>query len=230
MSFFSSLKKAVKKVGSAHVKLATAPLRAHRAVAKAATKGALRVTKGVVTAHARVSPTALVVRRLRSAAARAPTTPIQQAKATGWRAPAIVRGAVASGGGYGGGGAAYAYDEGSDSPDEIFDDGELPTVPPPDDDEEDQELAGFDYNDYFEGGQLAGWTDDLAKIGVDLAKGAASGALTTVARGLSPTVSPKVPPPAPGMSMTAKLAIAAAVGVPVVYLLTRKRGGTPVAA
>jgi hypothetical protein len=99
--------------------------------------------------------------------------------------------------------------------------------------DEDQELADFDYNDYFEGGQLAGWTDDLKKIGVDLAKGAASGALTTVAKGLSTTGSPSAPPPPPpGMSGTAKLAIAAAVGVPILYLLTRKRSAsaTPVAA
>lgn len=214
MSFFSSIKNAVKKIGSAHVKVATAPLRVTR-----------RATKAV----ARVSPAAVVVRRLRSAAARAPITPFAKAKADGWQAPTSWRGgatAAAYGGG-GGGGGPQRYSEEYDGDDE------LPVVPSPveDDEDDDGQMAGADvYARHF--GQLAGWTDDLKKIGVDLAKGAASGALTTVARGLSPTVSPRLPPPPPpGMSSTAKIAIGVAIGVPVIYLLTRRRGSsTPVAA
>jgi len=93
-------------------------------------------------------------------------------------------------------------------------------------------MSADDYYRHFDREeQLAGWTDDLAKIGVNLAKGAASGALTSVARGLTPSAPAAPPPPPPGMSMTAKLAIGAAVAVPTLYLLTRKRSSpSPVAA
>ncbi len=220
MTFFSSLKKVIGKAP-------TTPARPGTAVAK--------IAQGVRSGVRSVAPTAPVRRgtavasALRVAAARLPTTPIGQAKARGWRPPTAWKGAAAAYGGGGGGGGARRSQE------EFFDeDDDLPAVPPPDDDDDDQaELAGVDvYMRHFGPMQLEGWTDDLAKIGVDLAKGAASGALTTVARGLSPTVAPKAPPPPPqGMSMTAKLAIGAAVAVPVLYLLTRKRSSpTPVAA
>jgi len=206
MSFFSSLKKAVSKVG--------APVRGMKAVTPPRP-----VPKGKAIARA-----------IRSVAARAPTTPFATARAQGWRAPAGWKGAAAAYRGGGAGGGAGRSDE------EFFEEDDDPpaTASPPDWDEDDgAELGGVEvYRRHFREMQLEGWTDDLAKIGVDLAKGAASGALTTVARGLSPTVAPKAPPPPPpGMSTTAKLAIGAAVAVPVLYLLTRKRSSpTPVAA
>ncbi len=166
-----------------------------------------------------------VASALRVAAARAPTTPIRATSARGWKGAAA---AYRGGGGAGAGARRSA---------EFFDDDDLPASAPDDDGDGDTddgaELGSVDvYRRHFSRMQLSGWTDDLAKIGVDLAKGAASGALTTVARGLSPTVAPKAPPPPPpGMSTTAKLAIGAAVAVPVLYLLTRKRSAaTPVAA
>lgn len=160
---------------------------------------------------------AVVASKLRAAAKVAPTTPIGRAKARGWRPPAIRRGG-------GGGGGAYDYDDG-------FYDDRYHVPPPEDGDDADLQGAGAEeyYRHFDREDQLAGWTDDLAKIGVNLAKGAASGALSTVARGLTPTVAAPPPPP-PGMSTTAKLAIGAAVAVPALYLLTRKRSSAPVAA
>jgi hypothetical protein len=103
-----------------------------------------------------------------------------------------------------------------------------------DDDRDDggEELSGIDYDAYIDGGGgLAGFTDDLQRIGVNLAKGAASGILSAGSKALSPAqASPSLTPQPKGMSTTAKLAIGAAVAVPLLFVLTRRRSAsTPVA-
>ncbi len=135
--------------------------------------------------------------------------------------------AYSSGGGssYGGGRSRSDY---SPEPSYGTDDGgggELPVVP---DGETDEEQLGdadaIDYGAHFSGaaGGLAGWTDDLKKIGVQLGKGAASGILTSAASAIAGKKSTTPPPPPPGVSPAI---IAAGVGVAVVggFLLLRRR-------
>lgn len=108
----------------------------------------------------------------------------------------------------------------------------------------DEDATAIDYDRHFSGAAgLSGWSDSL----LSLAKGAASGALTTGAAILS---KPKPPTAAELEAMklqaaaaaeaakkkaaggidTTTIAIAGGVGLLGLFLLTRKRGGAPAAA
>jgi hypothetical protein len=238
MSWFSKIKRAVSapvRVGLAPIaltaKIARHPtaIRSHLRAGVAAGLMPLRMARATTSTALRFSPHALVVNKLRSAARRAPTTPIQRGGTTTaaapWYAPPM------GGGGGGGGGGAYA----SDDDDQSFDEDDSQDAGDDQDagdQGDDDQISGMDYAAYLgddDGPQLAGWTDDLAKIGVNLAKGAASGILSSAA-GQVAQRAPLPPPPPPGMSTTAKLAIGAAVAIPFLFVLTRKRGGSAVAA
>jgi hypothetical protein len=231
MGWLSAIKKAVKapvRLGLAPVKLTAKmarPLQSQlragvRAglmpvrMAAATTKLAARATAATARTASRVSPHAIVARKLMAAANRAPTTPFQQGgSSSGW-------------GGGGGGDAA----EGDEEEEETY----APEDTGADDGgggEDEEGISGIDYRAYLDDGrQLAGFTDDLERIGVNLAKGAASGILTSAAGALSSRPTVAAPPPKPaGMSTTAKLAIGAGVLIPVLFVLTRKRSSAPVA-
>lgn len=141
-------------------------------------------------------------------------------------APSVVRAAAAvtSPGSSGYDDEAGAYDEGAD-----FDDGggyedEGSGYDGGQDDESEglEGLGHIDYEAALSGG-LGDWSDDLKSFGVSAGKAVASTALTTVANKLGAGNKLAVPPPPPPMSTATKIAIGAAVAIPVGYLLLRRR-------
>lgn len=241
MSWFSALKKAVTapvRVGLAPVKLTAQAARHPRSPRYANLRNALRAGVAAGLAPARgvrattatafsLSPHSLAVKKLRGAVARVavrnrgagtrsiPAAPI-------WNDDGSRVSSYGGGdGGGGGGGYAGGYDPTEDDED-LPDGGD-------DDGADDDGMSGMDYEAHLAG--LAGWTDDLQKIGISAAKGAASGLLSSTASALQSRAPVTTPPPSTGMSTTAKVAIAVGVGVPLLYVLTHKRGAAaPVAA
>lgn len=151
--------------------------------------------------------------------------------------------APAPSGGGGGGGGGYdsgnvgpqGRDEYSVEPSDAYED-ELPDYGGDEGESEandPEEISGVDYAQEFadivpmdDSAQfygLEGFKDDLKNVGGTLLKGAASGVLQTASNALSKSQASTYKPPA-GMSMPAKIAIGVAVGLPVLYLATRRRG------
>jgi len=94
-------------------------------------------------------------------------------------------------------------------------------------------MSGVDYHaalsDSEEIQGLGDWKSDLANFGKQAAGTVAKQALTTIGNKL--TGGAKIPPPpAPGMSTGAKVAIGAAIALPVGYLLLRGRRSSSVPA
>lgn len=97
------------------------------------------------------------------------------------------------------------------------------------------EIGSLDYESYFSGmdglgdvGDIGSFGSEMKKMGLDIAKGSASVALSTVANKLSNVGkgTPMIPPPPPGLSTPAKIALGVGIGVPVLYLLTRRTART----
>ena len=231
MSWFSAIKKAVSapvRVGLAPIKLtaqaARHPLNLRNAL-RAGVAAGLAPVRGARATSATafsLSPHSIAVKKLRRAVARGGRkTPLRVVPA----APSFWGGSGGGGGGggYNAGGEGYDPTEDEDLPDDGGgDDGG-------DDDGADDGMSGMDYEAHLAG--LAGWTDDLEKIGISAAKGAASGLLSSTASALQSRAPVTAPPPSTGMSTTAKVAIAVGIGVPLLYVLTHKRGAAaPVAA
>jgi len=138
-------------------------------------------------------------------------------------APAVVQAAAAvtapsyaGGGGYDSGGgyddtddtaAAYAPDQGDDDQD----DGAGDDV---------EGLGDIDYEQALAG--LGDWKGDLKNFGVSAGKTVASQALTTIGQKLGGGQAYKPPAPPP-MSTATKVAIGAAIALPVGYLVLRRR-------
>jgi hypothetical protein len=237
MSWFSAIKKAVAapvRVGLAPIKLtaqaARHPLNLRNTLRAGVAAGLApaRVARATMATSLALSPHALAVKKLRRAVARGGRkTPVRVAAAPSfWGGSAAPSG---GGGGGGGGGGAYAADDGYDP----AEDEDLPDDGGGDDGGGDDDgLSGIDYEAHLAGtAGLAGWTDDLEKIGISAAKGAASGLLSSTASALQSRPPVTAPPPPKGMSTTAKVAIGVGVAVPLLYLLTHKRGSAaPVAA
>lgn len=148
-------------------------------------------------------------------------------------APSVVQAAAAvSSNGYGGGGGGGSYDGrgGESYPDEGYEAGAdagggdegYADYAADQDQEEIEGLGDIDYERALTGAGLGDWQSELKNFGVTAGKTVASQALTAVATKLGGGAKPYTPPPDPPMSMATKVAIGAAIALPVGYLLLRR--------
>ena len=217
---------------------------------RAVSKVAPRPIAGGFRRVANLSPTAIVARRAlaisrsrpaaRSAPVSAPpvrggffgqisrliTHPTAAPSSGQMVSPAVVQAAAAvTAPSYGGGG--YDDDGGSDTGADDTDEAAAQYAPDQgDDDQGDEEIEGLGDVDYVQALADAGlgdWSTDLKNFGVTAGKTVASQALTTIGQKLGGGGATYKPPAPAPMSTATKVAIGAAIALPVGYLVLRRR-------